>query len=314
MIIRTLLALLAVSSFLPTASGQKNNYNLKGFIGIQGGESFNYRLELKDSAGDLLRGYAYTYAQEKNDVKALVTAQVDRANKTLLLRELSIIHNNYFQSNALICLVDALLRYSPAEGSLSGPLTTATAGNGADCSKGSITFTNAAELDHLFDPKPAATPAAAKTAAVPDKSKPVRVVYDTMPKPGSLSRRTASIATPAVKKQETVTEGRDKTIEWESASIILDIWDGNNEDNDRVTLLLNGTEMLKDYTLRNAKKHLTFPVGGNELNIITIIAVSEGSDPPNTANIVLTDGDKQYEIVAHNTIGKKATIRIRKKM
>jgi len=128
------------------ATAQKSQYQLKGFIGIQGGESFTYKLELKDSVGDLLSGYAYTYLNEKNDVKAYVTAEVDRGRKTLRVREQTIIYNNYFQSNAIICLVDALLTFSAAEHSLSGPLTTMTAGNGADCSKGSISFSNVAEL------------------------------------------------------------------------------------------------------------------------------------------------------------------------
>lgn len=298
-----LLLLLAAS-----VTAQPVTYHLKGFMGVQGGESFTYQLELKDSTGNLLSGYASTYLKAANDVKAKVIAEVNRADKTLAIREVSIIQNNYFRSRAIICLVEALLTYNTAEHSLSGPLITKTAGNGANCSAGSITFTSAGELDHLFAPPAAEAPnekPAAKPA--PPARKPVRVIYDTARPPAVVKQ------TPAAKQPDNITEGRDKSYYWESGDIVLELWDGNNIDNDQVTVLFNGNEVLKHYRLTKEKKRLVFPVGGNELNIITIVADNEGADPPNTANLILHDGDKTYDVVAHNTIGKKALIKIRKK-
>jgi hypothetical protein len=296
--------------------GQQATYRLRGFMGVQGGESFTYRLELKDSTRNLLSGYAYTYLNEKNDVKAYVVAEVDRSRKTLLLKELHIVHNNYFRSNAIICLVDALLTYSNEEKSLSGPLITMTAGNGANCSKGSISFANAAELEQLFNPSIAAiagTPAQSKPQQKPQDvaRKPVKIIYDTLPR-----SQPKIVLTPGQTEKKTpdnITEGKDKSYHWHSAQIVMELWDGNNVDNDRVTVLFNGNEVLQHYTLSKEKKKLTLPVGGNELNIITIIADNEGADPPNTANIMLWDDAVSYEVIAHNTIGKRALIKIRKK-
>lgn len=290
---------------------QKNEYSLKGFMGVQGGESFTYKLELKDSVRNIMSGYAYTYLNEKNDVKAYVIAEADRDRKTLHIREASIVYNNYFESRALICLVEAQLTYSNAEHTLSGPLNTMTAGNGASCSKGSITFSNVTELGNLFNPQAKAEKPVEPEPQKPVPQKKVRIVYDTMPKPKSA----AAISKPAAeKKAESITEGKDKTYNWNSDNIVLDVWDGNNEDNDRITILLNGNVLLKDYVLKNQKKQLIIPVGGNELNIISIVANNEGGDPPNTANILLSDNDIQYEVIAHNTIGKSALIKIRKKI
>lgn len=293
-----------------TLHAQKNEYHLKGFMGVQGGESFTYKLELKDSVRNIMSGYAYTYLNEKKDVKTYVIAETDRNKKTLFIREASIIHNHYFESKALICLVEALLTFNAAEQNLSGPLITMTAGNGASCSKGSISFTNITELNSLFQPEAKVekteTPVVPKTVPV----KKPKVIYEDVPKP-----KPAVTAKPVIqeKKPESITEGKDKTYYWQSDKIILEIWDGNNEDNDRVTILLNGTELLKDHILTKEKKKLVIPVGGNELNIITILANNEGGDPPNTANILLLDNDVPYDIIAHNTIGKKALIRIMKK-
>jgi len=280
-------------------------------MGVQGGELFTYKLLLKDSVRNILSGYAYTYLDPKNDVKAYVVAEVDKDNRTLMLREVNIMYNNYFKSNALICLIEAMLTFNKTEQVLSGPLITMTAGNGASCAKGSITFNVATELDHLFNNKPELPEkpvVAAPTPATPPK--PARVIYDTV---RSRPIRPAATAPPAEKKTEIITEGKDKTYNWTTDQIVLEIWDGNNEDNDRVTIMVNGEALLKNHVLTKQKKKLTIPVGGNELNIISIVADNEGGDPPNTANIMLSDGATQYEVIAHNTIGRKSLIKIVRK-
>lgn len=307
------LCLLLTALLLPAGLFAQSTYSLKGFMGVQGGESFTYRLDLKDSAGNLLSGYAYTYLDEKKDVKAYVIAEADRSQKTLKIRETTIVHNHYFQSRATICLVEALLSYSAAEKNLSGPLITMTAGNGASCARGSISFSNTAELEQLFHPaQTEKTPPV--TAVKTEPKKPARVIYDTTTKARQPKPAVVQPAKPVAKQPDQITEGKDKTYYWEDSEIVLELWDGNNEDNDQVTILYNGETVLQHYILKREHKQLHLPVGGNGLNIITVIAENEGGDPPNTANILLRDGDTSYEIIAHNTIGKKALIRIRKKL
>jgi hypothetical protein len=301
-----------------SVNAQKKEYTLKGYMGVQGGESFHYDMQLKDSVGNLLSGYSSTYQIPENDVKTYVVAELDRTSKTLRIKESTIIHNNYFQSRAIICLVDALLKYSALEKNLYGKLITMTAGNGANCSNGSISFSNKEELDQLFNttitppetkkpelkqqPKPIAS---AATKITPDK--PLKVIYDT-----AVSR--PAYQPPPPPKQATITEGKGKMYEWHSDEIVMEIWDGNTVDNDQIKIAYNGNEILKSYVLTKDKKELRFPVGGNELNIISITAINEGSEPPNTANIIIKDGDISYDIMAYNNFGKTALIKIKKKI
>lgn len=295
-----------------SAQAQKNEYTLSGYMGVQGGESFHYDLKLKDSVGNILSGYGYTYQNKENDVKTYVVATVDRANKTVQVKEVTILENNFFKSHATICLVEAILKYAATEKSLSGSLITITAGNGANCSKGSISFSNAAEIEQLFNPQ-------SKTVAEkPVAIAPTPVVKTPVRKPVKVITDTASVqqkvVVPEPPKQTVITEGKDKTYEWKSEEIVFEIWDGNTVDNDKVNVLLNGNIVLKDYVLSKAPKQLKMPVGGNELNIISIEALNEGSEPPNTANIKLIDGNESYDVVAHNKFGKTALIKIKKKL
>jgi hypothetical protein len=295
-----LLLLLNTSTLL----AQQPVYHLKGFMGIQGGESFTYRIELQDSAAGWMQGYAYTYAVEKNDVKARIVARIDRAAQTLHLVESEILHNNYFKSKATICLVDASMQYSRSEGSLSGPINTNTMDNGAACARGSISFTNKEEIETLFKGIQKEVEKA-PVVVEPKPRKPGKIIVKEQPVPTVAQKIEPAIAN--------ITEGKDKAYQWASDTIVMEIWDGNNVDNDRVSVLYNGNEILSNYALMKEPKRLYLAVGGNELNIIAIEANNEGGDPPNTAHIRLYDGDVQHDVVAHNATGKRALIRIRRK-
>jgi hypothetical protein len=60
------------------------------------------------------------------------------------------------------------------------------------------------------------------------------------------------------------------------------------------------------------KRRLTLPITGHEVKTITIFAENEGSEPPNTANIMLTDGSIKYSIQAYNKKGDAALIKVKK--
>lgn len=292
------------------ADAQKNEYTLTGYMGVQGGESFHYEMKLKDSVGNILTGYANTYARPENNVRAYIIAEIDRLGKTIHIRESMIVENNNFVSEYIICLVEANLTFSTTEKTLAGPLITMTAGNGANCSKGSITFSYMNEINALFNPvAKTATPVVAATVPKATPPKPVKVVYDTVK-----TKPVITTQAPVVPAQVIITEGKDKTYNWNTDEVVLAIWDGNTEDGDKVTISYNGNIVLKEYVLTKKQKEIKLPIGGNELNIISIQAINEGGEPPNTANITIKDGDTAYDIVAHNTFGKTALIKIRKKL
>lgn len=297
------------------ARAQDNVYKLTGFIGIQGGESFTYELHLKDSAANLMSGYAYTYLHKNNDVKAYITAEINRKDKTLHIQERSIIYNQGFTSKAVMCLVNSDLKYSESEEALSGKLTTFTAGAGAlACAAGGLTFINKSEINTIFNgiqdkPAIATTPPPAVIA----KEEPMREVKHIYINQDSINKaKRAELAARTPPKPTEITEGKDKTYEWNSSKIKMEIWDGNNEDNDRITIECNGQVILENYTLRNRRHTITIDISNNELNIINIKALNEGGDPPNTANIKIWDGETDYDIVAHNHTDKKATIKIKR--
>lgn len=297
--------LLLLSTFFITAQAQSVRHQLQGFMAVTSGETFTYRLELEESAGGKLQGFAYTYVKEGKDVKASIEGRIDRAKKTVAFRETGIVSNNGFESKAVLCLVDATLKFTPDESggqTLSGPITSNTASS-ALCGKGSIVFTDAAMINEVFKPVAlAAAPAQTEPVAAPDEAKPkqpVRIVYDT-------ARKAAAPATP---KQDEVTIGKTQTYQFSSDTVVIEVWDGGKLDGDMITLLFNDRPVLTRYTLTAGKKQLKLALQKGR-NTLIIIADNEGNEPPTTADLILHDGDTPHRLIAYNKLGKEAVIHI----
>lgn len=304
----TALIFIMTPSFL--SAQESHPYVLNGYMGVEGGESFHYKLELQDSAGDYLKGYSYTFSDNKSTVKTALAAQRDPLRKTLRIQEQEIIYNNHFHSRAVICLVNALLHFEEQQNTLTGPVITRTIEHGATCSKGSITFIHEQEINALFS---GAQKPEIAVKQVPDATRPIR------PAPGSFSGQKGPHKPVRVKNDpppslpEKITEGKAGLYDWSSDKVTFRIWDGSDVDNDRVTVLFNGRPVLENYTLSKDQKVITFDLSDSALHVISVIALNEGNTPPNTANIMISDGARDHHIIAYNKITKTAIIRIRRK-
>ena len=282
--------------FATAVSAQSRQTTLTGTILVETGEKFPYKIEFTESEG-AIKGYAYTFS-EPTQTKAAIKGTVDRLAHTLRFKETEIISSHGVRTKAFMCLVNAHLEYAHTHlgGELKGPITSADIDKAA-CTPGSIVFNNEEELQKLF--------------ASQEK-------FDTiisMKKHGREKELPATPA-PAIKDEpvatDKVTAGSEKTYEWHSDTVVVDVWDGGNIDGDRVTILFNGKTLLTQHYLTKEKKRLLIPLQGAGINTLVIIADNEGSDPPNTATLLLADGSKQYSVVAYNLKGQKALIKIKR--
>lgn len=313
--------------FFGVARGQ--NIELDGYMGVQGGESFNYHLDLQPIGENNFEGYSLTYKNDKAAaVKVFVKAKVNKNDKTLEIQEQEIINNSGFQSKAVICLVHAILKWQEQENVLSGSLITQTSNNGATCSTGSISLIQKKQVDKLFDEAVSEkdNPADLSQNAQPDNPPKVnpeqklKAHFEQLKRQEEQRKRQAALVTNREKQSvdtdekatTAITEGKEAYFEWHSDKILLEIWDGGEIDNDRVTVSLNGKEILVHYVLTAKPMALTFPIKTGELNVLSIKADNEGANPPNTANILLKDGEESYSVLAHNKIGKVSLIKIKR--
>lgn len=280
-------------------------YVLKGYLGVEGGESFHYDMHFSDSSGTIT-GVAYTYSILGKEVKTRIKGTTDKIRQTIQFQETEILYNKGFHSNATICLIKATLQYKnigEESPSLSGGISSSDITQ-VTCSNGSITIQNASDAATLFNTT--IIPVVKTTVTNPVKSKkPIKVVYDTSTVFNNEAAANTSSTTVIVK----VTNGGEKSISWKSDSLTILIWDGGKVDGDIISLFINDENVLHRYTLSKVQKIMTFAQLKKE-TIIQIKAENEGSEPPNTADILLLDGSREHRLISYNPQGKNATIRL----
>ena len=101
-----------------------------------------------------------------------------------------------------------------------------------------------------------------------------------------------------------------KTIDIEHSSFKVDLYDNGDIDGDSVSLFYNGKLLLSRKKLTDKPITLTLDAStGKEINELTMYAENLGEIPPNTALMVVTDGDKRYEVRIASDLKKSGTIR-----
>lgn len=275
---------------------QTNNFTLTGKLVLHTNEVFPYKLVLKETNG-VVSGYSITY-DDPNDTKTTVTGTLDRRTKKLTFKESGIVYSHMVHTTAYMCLLSAELGYGFKNGErvLTGDITSTEVDNTA-CTGGVLVFSKKEEIQHLFDYHDDFD------TVISMKKKQVAPVAETEPE---------VIPTKKAIVEEQITEGIEKTFDWYSDSVVISVWDGGNIDGDRITLLYNKVPLLTNYYLVKEKKELHMHLTRNAEDTVTIIALNEGSDPPNTANLLFTDGQKQYSVLAYNTKGRRAVIKLRR--
>lgn len=259
------------------------------------GEIFPYRLSIRDSVG-YIRGYAYTYASP-DETKATITGTIDKQQHTITFKETGIVTSHDVRTKAFMCLINASLEYvrdkegrKLLKGSVTGEETDNTA-----CTGGILTFSNEDEIKELFS----------------DHTR-----SDTVIEMGSHAKKVVAAKTETTPIAEApvlekVTAGLEKVYEWHTDSVVLEIWDGGTIDEDMVSIGYNSVEYLRKYELMKQKKRLVFPVSKDKTDILVLLAENEGTDPPNTANVRLCDGEKCYNLLSYNKKGQKSLIKIK---
>lgn len=105
-----------------------------------------------------------------------------------------------------------------------------------------------------------------------------------------------------------------KTIEIESESVVIDLYDNGEIDGDSVSLFFNGKLVVARKKLTTQALRLRIPQEELEAeNELVMYAENLGSIPPNTALMVVTDGNKRYEVRITSDLQKSGTIRFLRK-
>ena len=112
---------------------------------------------------------------------------------------------------------------------------------------------------------------------------------------------------PTVLQTKQLKDGDDFVLNWESEKLTLFLWDANEEDGDKIQLIINGQIILNEYETKRKRKKIKYKLQKGK-NIIEIKAIGLGTSPPNTSRIELVDSKTKYPVVMQLSLDKSAII------
>ncbi|MFT6167472.1 MAG: hypothetical protein ACJASF_002171 [Vicingaceae bacterium] len=94
-----------------------------------------------------------------------------------------------------------------------------------------------------------------------------------------------------------------------SSKVKIEIWDHQTVDGDRVSLNLNGNWILKNYELKKEKYEIEIELLEGT-NTFVLHALNLGKYKPNTAALLVYDGDKKHRIILESNMNESGTLQI----
>ena len=105
-----------------------------------------------------------------------------------------------------------------------------------------------------------------------------------------------------------------KEIEVTENFLRIDLYDNGTIDHDTVSLYLNHQLLFKDIPLTQIAFRRTIVLDSTiDVNEISMYAENLGTIPPNTAIMIIYDGQKRHELILTSDLDRTATIRLRRK-
>lgn len=100
-----------------------------------------------------------------------------------------------------------------------------------------------------------------------------------------------------------------KTIQIIEPKFQLEFYDNGEIDGDSISVFYNGKLILSNQRLSDKPVSLTLPIDKNSReNIVTMYADNLGTIPPNTAVMIVRDGNRTYEVRLESDLKKSASV------
>ncbi len=318
--------LISYTVFAQNFNGQwKGGFNETsyGFSGL-GGNDIDYVLELQ-TEGSSVMGYSYTYFREGSKryyTICKLTGKLDRATNEITVTEIERTKyntppdfQNCFQTHKLRYVQDSsdveMLKgsWKPA------PNQTGNCGYGITVLSRRIIKKlpmgiTSAEKQPLRKTLPKNQEVITKkndayTKKVPSTKSNIVKIKPEVKKTEKI--KDAIVTKPEIKNPPTVTSivpgfksrRKDiiKTIPIVHETFKIDFYDNGEIDGDSISVFYNGRVILSHQRLSDKPLTLKLALDDDtEENVVTMYAENLGTIPPNTALMIVTDGDKRYEV------------------
>jgi len=263
-------------------SFSQNTFNYLGTLILSNNTPISFSLTLQEQNG-IINGYSITNINTPDETKSKISGLYFKKDKSFQLQETQILQTNSEAPLNTFCYINLNLSFKGKfgtkrlEGTFIGNFLDST-----QCASGKIILMEEEKLIKKIEKvKKKINKQASKTLADTNQIQQTKILKD----------------------------GDDFTINWESDKIKLFIWDANQEDGDKIQLIINGNIILNNFETKNKRKKIRYRLIDG-VNTIEIKATNLGTSPPNSSRIELVDSKTKYPIITQLELGKSVIIQI----
>jgi hypothetical protein len=268
----------------------QDKYEYFGALKLNGDDKtvISYRILFVENNG-VLNGFSITDIGGKHETKNIISGSYNKKTKEINFREERILYTKSAFTAEAFCFVNfsgnvkLINDNSKLEGDFKGLYN-----NKQKCIDGTLLLIGSNKLYKLLG----------KINNKIQNSKRVDVIIKKKANP---LRILDSL------KINNLLKGENLNVFVNSKSVEIEIWDAKIEDGDIIQLFQNDKLILDHYEVKNKKKKILVYLEKNQ-NVFKIEAVNEGDRSPNTAEINLIDGERNFELKSNLKKGESATI------
>ncbi len=274
--------LLIISILYASSVVSQKTEQYSGIITLENGTPLMFEMEFIEDKG-MVNGFSITGKGTPDETKSDVSGIFNKNTKTYKLKETQVLSTNSEADLNTFCYINmeitekgklSLKRY---EGKFTGYFT-----NGDTCASGKIILMEKEKLEKKVE----------------------KIKKKIEKKIEKQKKEEINVLSTKILK-----DGDDMLINCYSDKITIYIWDANQEDGDKISLIVNGKYLLENYTTKRKRKKIKYKLNEGE-NIIEITATNLGSNPPNTSRIEIVDSRTKYPIITQLELNKTAIIKI----
>lgn len=262
------LLLFVVIFFSFLSSAQDHKY--LGFLKLPDSTYISYKIEFEEKGG-MIKGYSYTDMNGEHEAKSAIVGRFNDKENSLEFREVSTIYTKSDITVLDFCYVyfkgktRKLNGKSSIEGTFKGYYDDLKS-----CIDGSLSLNAAQKIQKRTD----------RFEKMVDRSKKIA---DSIKQKVDMNKFMSRFEDNKLKGGERL------NIIWKQDYLKLMVWDPGSVDGDIVKITLNGKDLLNSYSTVKKQKEIELNLI-KDVNIITVSALNEGTEAPNTAKIKLSNG------------------------
>jgi hypothetical protein len=285
-----LLLLFTLNNFCQT------RYEYLGALKLNGSDktTITYRLVF-DVSNNLMSGYSVTDLGGENETKNSISGTYDNKTKVLEFKEDDILYTKSNFSEKSFCFVNysgkikLVGNNTKLEGDFKGLYK-----NNKKCIDGTILLIGSDKIYKLFNKINTKIQKSKKVdEAIKKKLNPINIL-DSL-------------------KVNNLVNNQNLNVFIKSEKVVLEIWDAEIEDGDKINLFQNDKQILNNYEILNAKKKIAVNLENGQ-NTFRIEAINEGNRGFNTATIQIIDNQRTFDLKTNLKKDQKASITLIKKM